>query len=208
VSDNNTKVAFWMVGAAAAAAIIGTLTVGMHAKPSAPSSASLPAEAVPAAANAASSPASGSELPHGLSLLPLVQSAASDAASAADPSKVPAPEVAAVVEPAADAGAPLAQVAFESGQSTLSPKAKALLLDIATGVKKMDGATLVLSGFHDTTGSPDVNARLAKERAQAVRDELVAKGMPAERIKLQKPQAMLGGADPALARRVDIGLVR
>jgi outer membrane protein OmpA-like peptidoglycan-associated protein len=67
---------------------------------------------------------------------------------------------------------------------------------------------LVLSGFHDTTGSPELNAKLAKDRALAVRDALVALGLPAERIKLLKPQAMTGGADPALARRVDIGLIR
>jgi cytochrome c oxidase subunit 2 len=202
VSDTNTKVAFWMVGAAAAAAIIGTLSVGMRAKSAAPVAAADVSAAAPLAGTAASS----SDLPNGLSLLPLVQGSAADATSATAPAS--GPEVAAMVEPAADAGAPLAQVAFDSGQSSLSPKAKALLLDIAAGVKKMEGATLVLSGFHDTAGSPEVNARLAKERAQAVRDELVAKGLPAERIKLQKPQVMVGGSDPALARRVDIGLLR
>jgi cytochrome c oxidase subunit 2 len=192
-----------MVGAAAAAAIIGTLSVGMRAKSAAPVADADVSAAAPVAGTAASS---SSDLPNGLSLLPLVQGSAADATSATAPAS--GPEVAAMVEPAADAGAPLAQVAFDSGQSSLSPKAKALLLDIAAGVKKMEGATLVLSGFHDTAGSPEVNARLAKERAQAVRDELVAKGLPNEQIKLQKPQAMVGGSDPALARRVDIGLLR
>lgn len=205
MSDSNTNVAFWVVGAAAAAAIIGTLTMGAHAK----ATATLPAADVSMAAQDAATAAAGAELPSGLSLLPLVQRAAADAsAAAAAMAPASAPEVAAVVEPAVDAGAPLAQVAFESGQTSLSPKAKALLQDIAVGVKKMDGATLVLSGFHDTAGLPEVNARVAKERAQAVRDELVAKGMPIGRIKLQKPQVMVGGNDPALARRVDIGLLR
>jgi outer membrane protein OmpA-like peptidoglycan-associated protein len=204
VSDTNTKVAFWMVGAAAAAAIIGTLSVGMRANSAAPLAAADMSAAAPVAGAAASG--ASSDLPNGLSLLPLVQGAAADATSAMVPAS--GPEAAAVVEPGVDAGAPLAQVAFESGQTSLSPKAKALLLDIAVGVKKMDGATLVLSGFHDTAGSPEVNARVAKERAQAVRDELVAKGMPSERIKLQKPQIMVGGSDPATARRVDIGLLR
>jgi outer membrane protein OmpA-like peptidoglycan-associated protein len=207
VSDTNTKVAFWVVGAAAAAAIIGTLTVGARAKAAvAPPMAEMSATA----SQGASAASSVAELPSGLSLLPLVQGAAAGANASAATAMLPAsgPEVAGVVESAGESGAPLAQVAFESGQTALSPKAKALLLDIAAGVKKMDGATLVLSGFHDTSGSPEVNARVAKERAQAVRDELVAKGMPAERIKLQKPQIMVGGNDPALARRVDIGLLR
>jgi len=204
VSDNNTKIAFWMVGAAAAAAIVGTLFVGMRTKSAVPAAATDVSAAAPEAATAA--PAAHSGLPSGLSLLPLVQASAHEANSAMVPAS--GPEVAAVEEPAVDAGAPLAQVAFDSGQANLSTKAKALLLDIAAGVKKMEGATLVLSGFHDTAGSPEVNARLAKERAQAVRDELVAKGLPAERIKLQKPQIMVGGSDPAMARRVDIGLLR
>jgi outer membrane protein OmpA-like peptidoglycan-associated protein len=207
VSDTNTKVAFWVVGAAAAAAIIGTLTVGARAKAAVPPPM---AEISATASQGASAAPSVAELPSGLSLLPLVQGAAAGANASAATAMVPAsgPEVAGVVESAGEAGVPLAQVAFEPGQTALSPKAKALLLDIAAGVKKMDGATLVLSGFHDTSGSPEVNARVAKERAQAVRNELVAKGMPAERIKLQKPQVMVGGNDPALARRVDIGLLR
>jgi outer membrane protein OmpA-like peptidoglycan-associated protein len=203
VSDTNTKIALWMMGSVAAAAVIGTLSVGMRAQGASPVAVAMgTAQSEPAHDPAAVA----SDLPSGLSLLPLVQGAAGDAHSAMTPAS--GPEVAALVEPAGDAGAPLAQVAFDSGQATLSPKAKALLLDIATGVKAMEGATLVLSGFHDTAGSPEVNARLAKERAQAVRDELVAKGLPAERIRLQKPQVMVGDSDPALARRVDIGLLR
>jgi outer membrane protein OmpA-like peptidoglycan-associated protein len=197
VSDNNTKVAFWVVGAAAAAAIIGTLAVGARSQagvaPDVPGQAALaPAEAQPVAA------ASGSELPPGLSLQAMV---------AAESTTQAAPQLGAT-EPQADAGRPLAQVAFESGQASLSAKAKELMADIAGSVKTMDGATLVLSGFHDATGSPEINAKLAKDRALAVRDALMAQGMPAERIRLLKPQVVVGGADPALARRVDIGLIQ
>jgi outer membrane protein OmpA-like peptidoglycan-associated protein len=203
LSDTHTQIALWMVGAAAAAATIGSLSVGLRAQVAAPVSMTDMTSAAPVEGHAAAHASPG--LPSGLSLLPLVQDAAAGTTSAMASGSGPE---AAVVEPSVDAGAPLAQVAFESGQTSLSPKAKALLLDIAAGVKQMDGASLVLSGFHDTAGSPEVNARLAKERAQAVRDELVAKGMPAERIKLQKPQVMVGDSDPALARRVDIGLLR
>ena len=197
MSDNNTKVAFWVVGAAAAAAIIGTLAVGARSKAGVAPSASEQAALAPAAVQAEGAASSG-ELPPGLSL---------QAMMAAAPSTEAATQAAAT-EPQADAGKPLAQVAFESGQAGLTAKAKELLTDIADSVKKMDGATLVLSGFHDTTGSPELNAKLAKDRALAVRDALVARGLPAERIKLLKPQVMaVGGGDPALARRVDIGLI-
>jgi cytochrome c oxidase subunit 2 len=197
VSDNNTKVAFWVVGAAAAAAIIGTLAVGARPKAGPAPSAAVQSSLVPAALQPDAAASSG-ELPPGLSL---------QAMMAAAPSTEAATQPAAI-EPQADAGKPLAQVAFESGQAGLNAKAKELMIDIAGGVKKMGGATLVLSGFHDTTGSPELYAKLAKDRALAVRDALVALGLPAERIKLLKPQAMTGGADPALARRVDISLIR
>jgi outer membrane protein OmpA-like peptidoglycan-associated protein len=197
VSDNNTKVAFWVVGAAAAAAIIGTLAVGARPKAGPAPSAAVQSSLAPAASQPDAAASSG-ELPPGLSL---------QAMMAATPSTDMAAQPG-TTEPQADAGKPLAQVAFESGQAGLNAKAKELLNDIADSVKNMDGATLVLSGFHDTTGSPELNAKLAKERALAVRDALVARGLPAERIKLLKPQVMVGGGDPALARRVDIGLLR
>ena len=158
--DNNTKVAFWLVGAAAAAAIGMTLYVGGKAKPKL---ALPPVQASEAAAVAAS------------------------AASAA-----------------ADQAVRQGSVVFDSAQAVLSDKDKA---DIVAAAKKVDGATLVLSGFHDASGSAELNAKLAKERAMAVRDALVAQGVPADHIRLQKPQEMLGGTDPAQARRVDISLV-
>jgi hypothetical protein len=45
---------------------------------------------------------------------------------------------------------------------------------------------------------------LAKERAIAVRDALVAAGVSVDRVELSKPQVTEGGADDTLARRVDI----
>ena len=61
-----------------------------------------------------------------------------------------------------------------------------------------------MSGYHDKTGDPDKNAELAKERAIAVRDALVAAGVSVERVELSKPRVTEGGTDDTLARRVDI----
>jgi photosynthetic reaction center cytochrome c subunit len=52
------------------------------------------------------------------------------------------------------------------------------------------------------------NQELAKKRAFAVRDALVAAGVPVARVKLDKPQkaeANVAGEDPA-ARRVEVKL--
>jgi K(+)-stimulated pyrophosphate-energized sodium pump len=64
----------------------------------------------------------------------------------------------------------------------------------------------VVSGFHDASGDPVRNAELARQRALAVRDALKAAGVTEDRIELRKPQELVGGADAAEARRVEVAL--
>ncbi len=56
----------------------------------------------------------------------------------------------------------------------------------------------------DSDGDPAKNTELAKARAIAARDALVAAGVKAERIELKAPSDIVGGTDQARARRVDI----
>jgi outer membrane protein OmpA-like peptidoglycan-associated protein len=63
---------------------------------------------------------------------------------------------------------------------------------------------VLLSGYHDETGGAAVNAEVAKDRAVAVKDALVAAGLAADKVKMRKPAVTLGGADPAEARRVEV----
>ena len=63
-----------------------------------------------------------------------------------------------------------------------------------------------MSGFHDQTGNPALNADLAKQRAVAVRNLLVAAGVPEERIVLSPPAEAAGGSDDREARRVEVGV--
>ncbi len=65
---------------------------------------------------------------------------------------------------------------------------------------------LVVSGYHDPSGDAAANEALAKQRALAVRDVLMAAGVPEQRIELAKPVSTLGGDDPHIARRVDVTL--
>ena len=73
-------------------------------------------------------------------------------------------------------------------------------------LKISDGKTLAIGGFHDSTGSIEVNAELAKQRAMGVRDVLKGLGVADDKMELRKPEQMLGGADDAEARRVDVTL--
>jgi cytochrome c oxidase subunit 2 len=105
----------------------------------------------------------------------------------------------------ATAAAPLlARVLFNTGISALPADAAKTLAPAIEAATRSAGIRLTVSGYHDKTGDPEKNAELAKERAIAVRDALVAAGVSLERVELRKPQLTEGGTDDTLARRVDI----
>ncbi|NIF55614.1 cytochrome c oxidase subunit II [Burkholderia sp. Ax-1724] len=97
-----------------------------------------------------------------------------------------------------------ANVYFETGKSTLPADAKAAVEAAAAYAKAHPDAKFTLSGFTDATGSADLNAKLAKDRAQAVRDALKAAGIAEDHIILKKPETITGGTDAKEARRVQI----
>ena len=61
-----------------------------------------------------------------------------------------------------------------------------------------------LAGFHDPSGDAAQNAELAKQRAQSVRNALVAGGVATDRIKFRKPESTVGTGSPEEGRRVEI----
>ncbi len=63
-----------------------------------------------------------------------------------------------------------------------------------------------VTGFADRTGNPAANVELAKRRAAAVRDALVAQGIPADRVRLKQPQDVTGPGSEAEARRVELSV--
>jgi outer membrane protein OmpA-like peptidoglycan-associated protein len=98
---------------------------------------------------------------------------------------------------------------FEVGQSALSAAdAPAVLAAIRGAAEAAPGRKLVISGFHDASGDPQVNHDLAKQRAFAVRDALAAEGLARDRLLLRRPASTDGGsADDPQARRVEVHLV-
>ena len=110
----------------------------------------------------------------------------------------------------ADAAAPAATAPangaailyFDTGKADLPADATALLASLVQAAA--DGKRLVVSGFHDTTGSAQANEELAKQRAFAVRDALKAAGVAEDRIELSKPQETSGGTDGRESRRVEV----
>ena len=100
----------------------------------------------------------------------------------------------------------LGKVYFEVGKADLPDDAPMLLRPAIRMAKAVEGSKLVVSGYHDASGDPAANAELAKRRALAVRDLLVAAGVGEQRIELAKPVVTMGGADDAEARRVEVTL--
>ena len=141
---------------------------------------------------------------------------ASDAASAANgAAAVTTATAAATMADAASAGAAAADEAsvqyeegkvrfyFASGKSDLAAGANDALNQLLAAAK--DGQKLVISGYHDSTGSAELNAELAKQRAIAVADALKALGVDESRLELKKPEvAEITTGSNAEARRVEV----
>ncbi|WP_024538169.1 OmpA family protein [Comamonas badia] len=93
---------------------------------------------------------------------------------------------------------------FASGKADVADGAGQALAVIVEGVKA--GKKAVISGFHDTTGSQQVNEELSKQRAIAVRDALLALGVQEGSVELRKPENSAVQGNPAEARRVEVTL--
>jgi outer membrane protein OmpA-like peptidoglycan-associated protein len=76
----------------------------------------------------------------------------------------------------------LQDVLFDVGQSRLRSGAKARLDQLASVMRNFGERRVLVEGFTDSTGSDVANVVLSERRAQAVRDALVARGIPASRI--------------------------
>jgi OOP family OmpA-OmpF porin len=83
--------------------------------------------------------------------------------------------------PAAKVDAPVrmvlpGHVLFGSDQSALSPAGRAEVDKLAALLKADPSRTAVIEGYTDSQGGQVLNFRLSSARAQAVRDDLVARG--------------------------------
>ena len=99
-------------------------------------------------------------------LLPPLQSALSEWA----PPAAPAPIIQRV-----DNAVTLDSLAlFDVGQFSLKPQANKVLVSALLDVKAKPGWLIVISGHTDSTGSPQANQRLSQQRAESVRDWMLA----------------------------------
>ena len=108
---------------------------------------------------------------------------------------------------AAEAGfAPPEKLYFAVGSDALPAGSDAVLARVADAARAQNGVSVLISGFHDATGNPEMNADLAKRRAFAVRHALESYGVSPDRLVMNRPELTTGGADDQEARRVELRL--
>lgn len=105
------------------------------------------------------------------------------------------------------------QLAFESGGTTLSPRARLVIGAVAESLTEQPTNRAVVLGYTDDTGAADANLRLSQRRAEAVGGRIVQSGVDGSRVTTEGR----GEADPvatgtsaaarARNRRVEVWLV-
>jgi len=73
-------------------------------------------------------------------------------------------------------------ILFDTGKADLKPAAQENLKKMAEIMKKYPENVLTIKGYTDSTGSAALNKTLSQKRADAVKAQLVASGLPSETI--------------------------
>lgn len=94
----------------------------------------------------------------------------------------PAPAPAPVVKPAALQKNFL--VFFDFNKSDITPEASKVITQAAGAAKQGNAARVALTGHADRSGSDKYNLALSLKRANAVKDQLVKQGIPADQISV------------------------
>jgi len=76
-------------------------------------------------------------------------------------------------------------VLFASAKWTLLPAAQTKLAAVADALKDQEDHSILIEGHTDSQGTDAFNQELSENRARAVKDFLVSRGIPADRIKSQ-----------------------
>lgn len=96
-----------------------------------------------------------------------------------------------------------ASVYFDVGRADLTSDGQRMVKSVAVSVRS-SAAPVAVTGYADSSGNPDQNAQLARNRAEAVRDALVREGVAPARVVMAPPTSVTPGAPADESRRVDI----
>lgn len=104
-------------------------------------------------------------------------------------------------------------VYFAFDSNSVSPDQESKVIRVADALRS-SGQTVILAGFTDDRGTEEYNRALGERRALAVREALIAKGVPASKVQTvsfgKEMPADSGSNEAAWAknRRVEFGIVK
>lgn len=90
---------------------------------------------------------------------------------------------------------------FDTGSSTLQPSSRAQLQSIAAMLKAHPDARCTIAGYTDNVGSAAANLTLSRQRADNVRNELIAMGVDGSRLTAEG----YGATQPVGANSTEAG---
>ncbi|OYW47208.1 MAG: hypothetical protein B7Z08_03905 [Sphingomonadales bacterium 32-68-7] len=107
----------------------------------------------------------------------------------------------------------LPDVTFATGSASISPSFQAALNDVAASLNQYPNSLIDVYGHTDTVGSTATNQTLSEERARAVTNYLISRGVATNRTRwqgfgeTQLKVATGDGVNEPLNRRVEIKVV-
>lgn len=102
-------------------------------------------------------------------------------------------------------------IRFAEGSARIEADSDVLLDEVAAALKPCKGSIIAIAGHSDALGDAAVNLRLSGERALAVRDALVARGLPRDSLRARgygssMPVDTLDPKNPA-NRRIEFSVI-
>ncbi|MDQ3188642.1 MAG: OmpA family protein [Pseudomonadota bacterium] len=97
-----------------------------------------------------------------------------------------------------------ADISFDVGQAAIRPNFRPVLDNFAQSLAQNPSASVTIIGHTDSTGSSASNEPLSLQRADATRDYLVSRGVPANRFSIDGR----GAREPVASNDTDAGRAR
>lgn len=102
-------------------------------------------------------------------------------------------------------------IRFEESSTTIDQPSRELLDEVASALRPCLGSIIAIVGHTDVSGSEPGNLALSSERAQAVRDALMRRGIPGDGLRAvgigsSRPVEGLAPTDPA-NRRIEFSVI-
>lgn len=102
-------------------------------------------------------------------------------------------------------------IRFEGGSARIDLASSSLVDEVAAALRPCLGSIIAITGHTDTSGTVPGNLALSRERADAVRQALIQRGIPADGLRARglgsrMPVTGLDPADPA-NRRIEFSVI-